>query len=433
LAALVAIPAVVYVAALLVNRHDRPPSPDALRLAAAYDERPEVALEDNAFVYLLGFGAPLDADPVAIGRQRFAQLQADALPAALPPPPDFMGVDTDVARFRTLCDDVPPECLRADADARAVFEKWSRTHAWLLERYRALLALPQWREVVPSNLPAQLPSYAGVMHGQRLMLLQAKVLADSGDATGVHDLLASDVRFWRTVLASSDLLITKMIAVAALQRHFKWGNLALRGLPERGLASTPAGWLRPLSATELSLHRTLAGEWRFVSGSLLNLQSTSGRSVSDGLLAPLFQPQDTLNRYSTYFTELDAILDAPLAGYPEVADAASELAERAANDALPPASLYNVMGVLLLGAAGPANYSDYARRVADLEGIRRAALATVTLRAAATPSSAMVAALTASSLRNPYDDQPLRWDASDQAVVFVGLSPGGRREQRFYY
>ena len=87
----------------------------------------------------------------------------------------------------------------------------------------------------------------------------------------------------------------------------------------------------------------------------------------------------------------------------------------------------------MLLASSAANYASYARRVADVEGIRRAALATVTLRDDGVPPSEIASALATSPLRNPYDDQPLRWDASDQAVVFRGLEPGERGEHRFYY
>ena len=442
---LVGVPVAAYTAAVIVNRHDQPPSPDALRLAASYQARPAVADDDNAFIYLLGINAALGESPRDIGSRRLTWLQqydwpADASTDPLTAPLDYVGANPSVAEFRTACDKVGPECLRAYAEAGAVFERWTAAQPWLLERYRQLIAHRGWRELVPSDLSVPLPTYSAAMHGQRLLLLQATTLAEAGDAAAVAELLARDLRFWRMVLESSDLLITKMIATSALQRHFQWANLALRSLgPERTLAAMPTEWLTPLTDAELSLRRTLAGEWMYFSGNLAKLRTTysTGESLteraSNRLAMTLFQPQDTLNRYSTYFTELGSILDAPLLGYAEVADAASRLDEHTANELFPPRSLYNLMGAVLLGTAGPADYSDYARRVADLEGIRRAALATVTLRAEATPPSDVAAKLAASPLRNPYDDQPLGWDESDQAVVFVGLEPGERGRHRFYY
>jgi hypothetical protein len=153
--------------------------------------------------------------------------------------------------------------------------------------------------------------------------------------------------------------------------------------------------------------------------------------TSNQLMRPFFQEQDTLNRHATYLDELAETLDAPLIGYASAADRASQLASQTANEAFPPHSLYNLVGSLMM--ADPADYSSYARRVADLEGVRRAALAVVTLRDAATSESDLGVALAASPLRNPYDDQPLRWDAEEQAVVFIGLEPGERGEHRFYY
>jgi hypothetical protein len=442
--ALVAIPVAAYAAAILVNRHDQPPSPDALRLAASYQTRPEIANDDNAFVYFLGFNSALDANPRDVGARRLLWLQGDGpLDASSDPlvaPLDYLGAHPDVARFRTACDAVGADCLRVLPDAGRVFEQWTAAQPWLLERYRQLIAHRGWREHVPDDITVPLPSYSGIMHGQRLLLLQATTLAAAGNGGGAAELLDSDLRFWRMVLESSDLLVTKMIAAAAMQRHFQWGNLALRALPaEETPAAPPVEWRAPLTATELSLHRTLVGEWMYFSGTVTKLPAgfSAGESwtarASNRLLLGLFQPQDTLNRYSTYFTELDSTLNVPLRSYPDAAGAASSLVQRTAGEAFPPRSLYNVMGSVLVGIAGPADYSDYARRLGDLEGIRRAALATATLRAEGTPASAIGAALGASSLRNPYDDGPLGWDADAQAVVFVGLEPGERGEHRFYY
>jgi hypothetical protein len=441
---LVVIPLAAYVVAVLVNRHDQPPSPDALRLAALYQARPEVADDDNAFVYFLGFSAALDENPRDVGAQRLLWLQGggplDATSDPLLKPLDNFGTHPDVAQFRTACDSVGSDCLRAFADAGRVLEQWLTSQPWLLPRYRQLIAHRAWRERVPDDIAVPLPSYSGIMQGQRLLLLQATTLAAAGNGTGAAELLESDLRFWRMVLESSDLLVTKMIATAAVRRHFQWGNLAVRGLPaEETLAVTPVAWRTPLTATELSLRRTLVGEWMHFSGNVTKMPGTLSAGqpwtarASNRLVAALFQRQDTLNVYSRYFTELDSTLDAPLNGYAAAADAASSLVERKANEVFPPRSLYNLMGSVLLGIAGPADYGDYARRVGDLEGIRRAALATVTLRAEATPPSEVAAALAASPLRNPYDDQPLRWDETEQAVVFVGLEPGERGEHRFYY
>lgn len=52
------------------------------------------------------------------------------------------------------------------------------------------------------------------LDGQKLLLLNAKILAEHGDYVGAQSLLEEDLHFWRKVLESSDILITRMIATA---------------------------------------------------------------------------------------------------------------------------------------------------------------------------------------------------------------------------
>ena len=75
LGGLVGIPIAAYVAAVLINSHDEAPSADAVRLTASYEARAPVADDDNAFIYVLGFNAPLNENPRDVGRARLTWLQ----------------------------------------------------------------------------------------------------------------------------------------------------------------------------------------------------------------------------------------------------------------------------------------------------------------------------------------------------------------------
>ena len=79
------------------------------------------------------------------------------------------------------------------------------------------------------------------------------------------------------------------------------------------------------------------------------------------------------------------------------------------------------------------DFVGYGRRVADIEGIRRAALATVELRAALVPSSRVVDALSESAMRNPYNNEPFSWNAETAVVVFDGLALGEQGKYQFLY
>lgn len=435
-AGLAGLAAVACAAVVVTNWSDQPPSPAALRLAAIHDSRPAVADEDNGYIYLFGFDAPLDEDPRAVGAQRLAWLQsADNAPFARAADPqttrlEYESTDPTAQQLVRLCGTDTRACAEAFADNDAAFASWMSSHPWLLERYRELIAYGGWREpVLGGTQPA--PNFGAALRGHFLLMLEAERLADDNDIDAVRELLASDARFWRMVLASSDTLLTKMIATGALRSHFAWGNLVMRSLPEGRTDAIPAEWRAPMTDDELSLRRTLAGEHVFIGGSLRETMRAA-RSASLGtrvhalFFRATFQPQDTLNRQSVYWTAMIDTLDAPLLGFAQVADNASRLARAAA--ASPPLSLYNLSGVATFATPDMASY---ARRVKDLEGMRRAALALATLRAEQPPDFA--AALAFSTLRNPYDDRPLRWDENDQAVVFAGLAPGERGEHRFHY
>ena len=439
---LVGLVAAIYIAALVVNWRDQPPSAVALNLAASYETRPSLSDSHNAFVYLLGFDAPLGDDPRVVGARRLAWLKSTndlSFNEADDPQTthlEYSSTDPVVEQFLMACESDTRACALAFTNSAVVFEAWNATHPWLLDRYLTLIAHSGWREEV-FFLSAPLASYAPALRGQRLLLLHAKVLADAGDTRAARDLLASDARFWRLVLASSDLLITQMIATAALRQHFAWGSLVMRSFPPGSIeADVPDEWRQPLTEAELSLRRVLVGEWMFFANipameyASLRLENSLAGRAQDRLLQPLFQRQATLNRHAAYLDELASTVDAPLREYASAVDRASLLAQRTADEAFRAHWLYNLVGSLLMAAA-PADYGGYVGRVGDIEGMRRGALAAVLLRQYATPQ--LAEALAASPLRNPYDEQPLRWDAEERAVVFVGLEPGERGEHRFYY
>jgi hypothetical protein len=53
----------LYLIAVAINWHDRPPSAAAVQFMNLYRERPTVADEDNAFIYAMGFAVGPGANP----------------------------------------------------------------------------------------------------------------------------------------------------------------------------------------------------------------------------------------------------------------------------------------------------------------------------------------------------------------------------------
>lgn len=415
-AALVGLGVAIYLIVVVINWSDRQPSAVALQFTRDYRDRPVVADPDNGFLYVMGFGAPAGASP------------HDMRPAA-------------VKNFITTCRQGGPDCPGALQNGGSVFQQWSSSESGLLPRYLELIRHSGWLETVPFDARTPLPPYARAVDGQMLMFLDAQSLAQHGDYAGVKSLLDQDLRFWRKVLESSDLLISKMIATACIQRDFELGNLVLREIPpEHVLDAMPAGWNVPISESERSMHRCLVGEWIYMSRSLreagLAAQSSAQKSfclrIRTRLADSLYRQQDTINRNAEYILQMSELLNVPLDRYENAVSQTAALARQTQSEVMPPHSLYNIVGQILLGV-GAFDYARYGRRVSDLEGLRRAAVLAVTLRSMKIEATQISAAVNASALREPYHNRPFEWDEAGSALVFRGLETGDRGVHHLYY
>ena len=448
---------VAYLALLLINWRDVAPSESAQRLTALYRDRPAASDADNAYVYVMGFSVAPNADPQEAGVRRIEWIRKLRPEGPYSSSDDPVPGDTNYREKRPpaakqiseACSPGSPNCALAFERAEAALGEWINSEKWLLDRYRTLLHRPAWVETVPPDFRAPLPAYAAVMDGQRLLLAQAYLLAKEKDAAAVRDMLGEDVRFWRHVLASSDILITKMIAVVALDRHFAVGNIVLRRLPaEMELQGMPQEWATPMTDEERSLLRVFAGELIFGEGVIqyvlqsaewhgfegLDTEESVFDKLTGRLSVPFYQPQDVSNRTADRFIRSNEAMSVPFEKLPEGLERARAIHAAPTPENGPFSRLYNPMGKLLLNAETEgAGYSGYGARVADVEGARRAAVLTVNLRNRKVDVQKMSTELAASEIRAPYDNKPFQWDAAAQAVVFVGLEPNERGRHSFKY
>jgi hypothetical protein len=430
-----------YIVLLLINGRDQPPSAAALRLQEEYRNRPPAPDADNAFVYVMGFGAPPDADPREAGARRIEWIRtipADAeYPADGDPVPDD---EPDMASRSLFGKKMTEECRRGSRECALVLEQsdddsirsWIASEQWLLDRYLTLVRHPAWFESVPYDEQAPLGSYSAVADGHKLLLSRAYVLAAENKTAEVRTLLENDARFWRQVLASSDILITKMIAVAALNRAYKMGNLAVRRLPaESQLAALPQGWTTPLTAAERSMRRCLVGEWNYATRHLERIKQSPSFDefnpanndellgyIAGRALMPLFKPQATSNLQAEMLIKTSA--------------ADQQISEELSSDSSLLGMLYNPAGHVLLAIAAPA-YAQYPPRVTDVEGVRRAVVLAAELRARSVDAQNVSTELASSASRSPYTDEPFAWDDAEQAIVFIGMETGPRGRHAIKY
>ena len=446
--------ALLYLILVAINWQDRPPSAAVLRFEQIVASRPPVAADDNASVYILGFGAPTDADPVDVGTRRMAWLEAfnpgtdratDPLPIALSfqdegsPAVSHLGNACGQDADRLQCASVFESMARAwqpnDADALA------------LRRYEALLTRRAWREVVPMDAAAPWPPFSNVTHAQRLYLLRLGQWAAQGRVDEVRAGLDADFAFWRTAVPSADSLIAQMIAVTALRQHFGYANVILRGLPpEQALRAVPADWRREVSTGERSMKRAMAGEMAFWKGVMVETRrmAVEGTALAEEgptvierwtgyLTDPLFKMQDTMNRVADRRLRLCEDFEAPLNQYLRLRQAWDEAPNEYGHPQDFNLTVYNPVGHMILRIESPFTYVNYVMRTASVEGLRRAALLAVQLHAQSAASDAVDGLVANSDLRDPYTEKPFEWSAERRSVTF--MSPDTRRSRRieFFY
>ncbi|HEU4617717.1 MAG TPA: hypothetical protein VFV10_06720 [Gammaproteobacteria bacterium] len=449
--------AALYGVAVAMNRHDRPPSAKALELAAASASLPAVADGENGYVFVLGLDAPPDADPMQLGTARAAEarrLDGDAAPAGgferPPAPPDGLarpleGQPASAAMVRLSraesalpnCSSLGTRCFERLEAASDRIEAALAESSWAVERYLKLLEYPAWLEVGSSGpSPGPRPKFSIVNQFHELRFLDAWTLARRGDAAAVERLLDSDLTFWRRALTNADMLITKAVIAHFIQDYFVWSNAILERLPQEARAQAiPDSWRAPIADEERSFERVVAGEWRLARNRIFSLKTQGvfdpaaaaelagrGEPPLPRRQARFLQPQDFANRYAE---RLGEIADAAVAPYAELPRAFAAL--RAKQPSAWPAGveglsdlLYDPLGDIFLPDL--STFIDDAEVVADLEGVRRAALLAAELRAAGASARDVPAAIAGAELRNPYTDEPFGWLPDEQAIVFVGQS-----------
>jgi hypothetical protein len=430
LAALAAIAIVIVLVAAYVNRRDAEPSADYLRLMGLIRDRPAVDDEHNAFTYVLGIRAPAGLDPQEAGTLRadwlrlldddIGLLEDDPLEDRV----EFSDLRSEpVELFLDACDSDAPHDCEATFDVLPGPESWSDADRLLLERYRAMIQRGAWREHVGNDVSQPLPSFADMTVGQRLSMLALR----GADAATLRDALSRDLDFWRMMLASSDTLLAKMIAVAGLRQHFQYGNLLMRRVAPADRAGViPAGWRAELTRAELRLEGVYGGEQVQMQKLWRSTEWVYGEETPRYI--PFFQPQDSQNEVAADYVELVAAFDVPLAEFPRVAEMLSKKPQRHPFGS----RLFNLGGDYL-GSLGKADYSGYPLRVATVEAWRRAALLTAELRARGVPLTGMTAELAKAQLQSPFRETPFSWSEPEKAVVYQGIEDQGANRRRQVY
>ncbi len=435
--------ALIYLVMVAVNWQDVPPSDLAIKINEQLDKRGSIADQNNAYIFFLGVSAPPDADPMTMGIMRHKWLEQEMAKERFDGSDDPLAHDYDfkskrskaVIEFAESCSKIDAECLKAFEQGAEIIDEWLVEEQWLLERYRALIKMSEYEEIVNIDVSAPLPSYRFIYAGQRLLLAKAWMLADKGNFDSARTLLEKDLSFWRMVLANSDHILTKMLATAAVTRHFKYGNLVLRRIPEHELPDAiPGSWHIPINLSERSMRRCLVDEWLFTDRIIHSIKDEELGLGPWGMawwkiVKPFWQSQDSMNRYAEMILELTKLYDAP---YPSVPDAIAKSELVGESYFRPFSRIFNATGDVYFTTYFPSTFG-YALRIADLEGLRRAALVTANFRARGIKVDGIGEALSTSDIRDPYWNNSFSWDEETNSVVFIGLQPNERGQHSILF
>jgi hypothetical protein len=441
-----------YLIVLGVNLQDRPASESVAQMEQASASIQQVDDDLNAYVYVMGFSIEKCEDPREWGKKRIAwaqQLVKQPYSDSYSAPP---GEDSNFRKHNnSVVKELLESCRKADRTCVSLIEdneprilSWLNNKGWQLKRYKALLNHPTWYEPVSYDLRMPFPNYLNVLDAQMLMLAESWIAAGNSDTATVKTLLESDIRFWRQVLASSDILITKMIATEALKRHFNWSNDILRRLPKDVVMNAvPDSWSSSFSDQERSLLRCMIGEWKFINGQIGQEKEGYVNPFGYGeditvldrfvwsLVSPMLKPQEESNRYAGLILRTVDALQVPFEQYPQAAEQARDILEQSRTSAFP-SRAYNITGDYLF-STGSWDMASYSVRVNDLEGVRRIAVAAIKLRSRGIPIQQVPSELSKSDINDPYTGQPFTWDAELGAIVFQGLEPGERGRHSVSY
>jgi hypothetical protein len=432
-----------YLFVLVINLEDRPPSESVARIKEITASITQIENDDNAYVYINGFSIVKGEDPKEWGERRIAWALQVLKEPFEDKAYDFPGEDHDfrgeneavIDKLLEGCKEVDRACLELVKQNEESILDWMDSNDWLLERYQTLLIHPGWYEAVPYDVRLPLPNYRDVLDAQMLLFAKAWVAAGNSDASTVKSLLEKDVRFWREVLASSDVLITKMIAVAALKRHFSWSSAILHRLPsDVVLDGVPVSWSNPISKQERSMLRCMLGEWEFANDTIRHLKNGDFNSSEWGewrpiyssavwfFVNPMLKSEDSSGRYAELILETVDILDVTYEQYPRAIGRVQEVWNERIESAFP-SRIYNLTGDYLF-ASSMWDLASYSVRVSDLEGIRRIAVAAIEFRSRGILSREIADELPKVETRNPYTEEPFIWDDTTGAIVFQGLESG---------
>ncbi|QOX79879.1 hypothetical protein FY034_13365 [Trichlorobacter lovleyi] len=419
----------------LLAWYDQPLSPEARTLL----QRPEsgVAESKNAYPYMIGMNFPAASDPAAEGQEvvdwyRTTLLQKKKFTDFYQYPPEY-----EQKRSALKVNGRPPGFHDNDKSGRLLEfvaknpQKVSdllRSNELLLNRYRRLLTFSQYYEPLELGIWMPLPSTSATLDLHRLYLLNLGQQSHNGNSDAAVQGVKQVMAFWLAIANADTSLMMKFHAFSALRSSLYLVS-ELSGLP--GLTGEKREELTQalqFGASQWQTADVLRSEaiWAERTMATFRMLAKASHNPVDWLLLAWLKPNAMANQLYTQYRHDQhvASLTAPaLADYIKKQSGVSPIQVRK----LDLTFVYNPLGEAQAIKSYNLQYSGYARKVHDLEGMRRLAQLTQKASEKRVTPEGMKAFLATSGpdLNNPYTGLPMSWNADTKSIWFA--SPGSEK------
>ena len=366
LVTLLALPILLYLFLLLANLVDEEKSERTIAYEQFLAGEGAPADKDNAYVYLMGLSENSDKDLFTLGQERIAFLENKELAKKGLEQKERLTIDFQ--GFNKLLEDCPTEksltlaCQQSLLSKQTQISDLLKAQQLLLSRYQQVFKLNAWREHLPQDIE-MLGSgldYQQINSVNKLALLAMWQQVQQGESKSALRQLQQQLSFNRMVLASSNVLISKMMAVNAVKHDLTWAEFIIKQAHGQDDSVTiPQALLAPLSDEELSLANVAVGEWQFAKSmfaTLSNDEQLSGRMVEFFLL-PLLKDNATANLHAEVLA-IDFRVTEGISPCKPIAEL--NIAE----------FIYNPLGKILI-CSGYGHVDDYIVRLNELAALQQ--------------------------------------------------------------
>jgi hypothetical protein len=432
--------------AVLVNLRDPEISQEA-RVMARY-ELPVIAPEGNAYVALLGLGAPPRVDPLAEGMrlagERDSTRFADPF-ARQRVPRQEREADSDPDDHLTFAGDIDAGCdifnepclpfaLAREREVRDLYVR----NFMLIDRYQEARRLPGFAVVAIADKRRADIERGNLGRVHTVLLTVAALDAQQGHAAEACSFLQADGDFWRRVLSGAASLGDKLSAFRALAENARLASefVASPAFDAAACAAPLRSVLTPLTDAQLSLadafrmafvpNVRMLASWPDPAISV-EPESWADRHLKETPIYDLFYRRNaSINRSAEVYAGLAALAAQPAGRF--VASRDAFLAQNSDLATAGPRWLYNPLGKLLLGrhVSLHVDYIAHAHGVAAYLKLVRMQLE---LKLAGIPPADVPQFLerAGTDAANPIDGRQFDWDRARRSLSFDPLDRRWRR------